>query len=60
MIKILKNVLVIAMMINLTNCASTKSDLLAEFKEKTKNIDITDKKQVVLAQHLYNEMKKNK
>jgi|TARA_R100000655_G_C2914106_1_gene181083 hypothetical protein len=46
-------------MTSITSCASIPSDKLAHYKEITKNIDVTNQKEVVLAQHLYNEMRKN-
>lgn len=46
-------------MTSITSCASIPPNKLAHYKEITKNIDVTNQKEIVLAQHLYNEMRKN-
>ena len=59
MVKKITQLLMVVTMTSITSCASIPSDKLAHYKEITKNIDVTNQKEVVLAQHLYNEMRKN-
>ena len=60
MVKKIIQLLIVVITTNIISCASIPSKKLAQYKKITKNIDVTNQNEVVLAQHLYNEMLKNK
>tara|TARA_R100001129_G_scaffold183363_1_gene165664 strand:+ start:1391 stop:1573 length:183 start_codon:yes stop_codon:yes gene_type:complete len=60
MVKKIIQLLIVVITINIISCATIPSEKLAQYKKITKNIDVANQNEVLLAQHLYNEMLKNK
>ena len=55
--KILNNVLVVIILTSLSSCAAIKNSTMVKFKEIIKDVDVKTENEIILAQHLYNEIR---
>ena len=47
-------------LVTTTSCAVSRQEKIVEFKKTTEHVDVKNKSEVILAQHLYNKFVNNK